>query len=206
MSQIPYRAAFGLATLASAVLLTLIPATADAATVPTQATGQATGQSCWHDVDTGASSCFATGSMSPAQAIAQATGDPVVATPTVESGTSSAAPASGSASRSASQPAPAAGQSATTNFLLVVLYDGTNMTGNSNSYFTTNTKICVGIINQFPALSNFNDRTESFASFNGCQTSLWTDLNFGGTQYGPLASSTSLGTLNNTASSMIATD
>lgn len=186
----PRRFAALAAVAAATVALCLVPAAAQASTPDSAA-----GQSCWHDVDSGASACFTTGTTTPAQAIADATGGSVVAAPTGSSPVSN--------SGSGSSPRITAG--AATSYLITVLYDGTSKSGNSSSYFTQNSSICAGIINQFPSLPAFNDRAESFQSYNGCRTTLWGDSNFNGTQYGPLASSNSLGSFANTASSMIVT-
>ncbi len=188
------RTPLAFATVAAAFVaaaLILAPSAADAATPAPQDT--ATTQSCWTNVDTGESGCFTTGTETPEQAIADATGTNVVAAPTGELSADVVTTPDGV-------------EGTATSYLLTARVDSTNQGGNSSSYFTMDSGICSGLINEFPSLPDFNDKAESFQSFNGCSTTLWQDNGFSGTQFGPAVSSNNLGSFNNKASSMIVTD
>jgi hypothetical protein len=157
-------------------LLAASPALADEAT---------SSQSCWTDVDTGATGCFDS-SLNPQDQIELATGKTVVAAPT---GTETAA-------RSAAV-------ATDTLFMLVTGYDGTGRVGESNTYFTSNTSGCnAGLVFGFTGLGTWDNRFESIQSFNGCLTTLYTDTNFNGSFTNLLAFSDDLGTFKNVASSL----
>lgn len=172
------------------------PAPASVSVAPT-ATGAATtaqpsGTSCWEDIDTGATGCYATGSETAQQAITAATGKAVTAVPTATDG------ASASSSRTSVATA------AASDYLITELYSGTGFSGDSAAYYTSNANICDGVSNEFSSLSGFNDEAESVTSYNGCETILYENTNYGGTSYGPVTSASTLGSFNDEASSLIA--
>ncbi len=88
------------------------------------------------------------------------------------------------------------------SFALVVVYDGTNFTGASNGYFTTDGSICSGQIYGYSSLGSWNDRIESLETFNGCAATLYLNINYGGSSFGPVGAANTLGSFNNQASSM----
>jgi hypothetical protein len=157
------------------------------------------GQSCWVDAETSATGCFATG-LDPYQQIANATGTTVVAVPTSKVGTQSA--------RVVAQPAigdrPLGTDGALTSYILVTVWDGTSQTGNTKVFFTTDSAICNGFVYGFPSLGDWNDRIKSFVGFNGCGATFYQNASYGGTTFGPAASSNNMGSFNNVASSFVA--
>lgn len=198
----------GLLVAAATTALLAAPTAAQAATSATPApasvsvappatgaaaTAQPSGTSCWEDIDTGATGCYATGGETAQQAIAAATGKSVAAVPTAAGG------ASASSSRAS------AATAAASEYLITVLYSGTSYTGDSSAYYTSNANICDGVVNEFSSLSGFNDEAESVTSYNGCETTLYQNTNYGGTVYGPVTSSSTLGSFNDEASSLTAT-
>ncbi len=179
-------APLGLAAVAAALLASLaLPATSARADAPAQ--------SCWENTNTGESQCF-DASLDPLQQIADATGTTVIAVPTTP----------GPQTRRVA-PAHTDGiASPDTSFVQVILYDGNDFGGASFSYFTTNSSVCNGLIYPIANIdSSFNDRANSFQSFNGCQTTVYADPSFGGSSFGPVVSVTSLGPLNNETSSLL---
>lgn len=147
----------------------------------------AAAQSCWVNVDTGASRCFDAG-LDPLEQIEVDTGRPVVAVPT------------GTGARSAAAaPVPSA---TAASYILAVVYDGLSYSGASNTYFTSNSAICSGLSYGYPSLGAWNDRIQSVDSYNGCLTTLYWDANYGGAAYGPVGSSTNIGNMRSNASSL----
>ncbi|MFB2554196.1 hypothetical protein [Herbiconiux liangxiaofengii] len=173
-------AALGLTAAAALTLLIAGPA----------ATASASPVSCWTNLDTGATGCF-DASVDPVDAIENATGRPVVAETT------------GPAAARGAGEATAAPAAAAVDYLLLTAYDNTGLTGPSNSYFTSNTNICTnGYAYGFTNFGTFNDRFESFQSYNGCSATFFANSNYTGAEYGPYVSRTTMGTFNNTASSV----
>ncbi|SDZ45048.1 hypothetical protein SAMN05216554_3978 [Herbiconiux ginsengi] len=169
-------AALGLAAAAALTILTATSASASASASPTEPA-----QSCWTNVDTGQTGCF-DAALDPVEAIELATGRPLV---TGESASRSAAPTG-----------------ALVDYLLLTGYDGQNMTGLSNSYFSSNANICNAVAYGFQNLGTWSDRFESFQSSNGCQATFYADTLYDGTAYGPFVSKTTMGSFNNVASSV----
>ncbi|SKA81257.1 hypothetical protein SAMN06295879_0302 [Agreia bicolorata] len=171
----------------SASLLVASPALA----APNTASNTAS-QSCWENVDTGATGCFDS-ALDEREQIELATGRPLVA---VETG-------SANASRSATSASPTTASATTADYLLVTGWDGINQTGDSKSYLTSNTTGCgAGLNFGFQNLQTWSDRFESIQSYNGCLTTLYADINFGGAFTGLIATSNDLGTFKNKASSL----
>ncbi|WP_146184956.1 hypothetical protein [Agromyces badenianii] len=165
-----------LAVIAASVL-TLLPTTPAAATDSSE--------SCWYDVDTDEIGCF-DASLDPHEQIELATGAELVAVPTGSNGGRSSADSSTIA----------------TVYLLATVWDSTSYAGQSMSYYTSNANICAGVAHGFPDLLSWKDRIESLQSYNGCVTWLYDDFGTLGLEYGPVSSSTNLGTFNNEARSM----
>jgi hypothetical protein len=183
-------AAVAFATLA---MTTLGSTAANAATPTAKAVA---GQSCWDNVATWQTGCFATG-MNPYQQISEATGTNVVAVPTA---------GGAAAGARAAFATPHAIEGAATSYILTNVWSSTNETGDAMTYFTTNSTVCVGGSYGFPSLGSWNDRIQSFQSFNGCVTTLYHDSNYGGTHFGPQSLASTLGSFNNQASSLVASD
>lgn len=159
--------------------LALLPVTAAQAAAPASAP-----QSCWYNVDDDTMGCFDV-SLDPQEQIELATGSELVAVPT------------GSQQRIAT---PAAAQ---VSYLLATGWDTTGQTGPSISYFTTNASICNGLFHSFSTLQTWNNRFESLQAYNGCEAYLYENVNFAGTEFGPITSSLDLGTFKNRAESLI---
>jgi hypothetical protein len=165
------------AGLAAAGLSVLISAS------PAFASGTTT-TACWTDGDTQAVSCYPTRD-AMIDAIETTTGGDFVAVP--------------DGSASFAQPAP------DTTFALVTVYDDLNLAGASMTYTTTNSAVCTGPSYGFSSLGSWNDRIESFQSFNGCVTTLYRDINYSPASpvFGPNTSSSNVGaTWRNQASSL----
>ena len=177
----PSRRILGLIVVGGAVAASLLSAS------PAFASSSTVSQSCWENVDTGETGCFDS-ALDEQEQIELATGRPLVA---VETGSAAGA-------RSA-----APSRAAAVDYLLTTGWDGVNQTGDSKSYFTSNTSVCTAGLNYgFQNLQTWSDRFESIQSYNGCFTTLYTDINFGGTFTGLIATSNDLGTFKNKASSL----
>ncbi|GAB3617116.1 hypothetical protein GCM10027416_16730 [Okibacterium endophyticum] len=166
------------AGVVASALLAVSPANA-----ATSANDSPTGESCWQNVDTGESGCFDS-SLDPIEQIELATGKPLVANQT-ETETSFAA------------------RAVEENFLLVTGWDATGFEGESVSYFTETPNLCSVGAQNIASLGAWNDRIESFQSFNGCESKFFQNVLFAGGSFGPAASSSNMGTFNNQASSLI---
>ncbi|MFG6402526.1 hypothetical protein [Microbacterium sp. P04] len=142
-------------------------------------------QSCWYDVDTDAMGCF-DASLDPHEQIELETGATLIAVPTGDHGRLQSVVAE-----------------ADPVYLLATGWDATAQTGASISYYTSNAKICAGLSHSFSNLQAWNNRFESLQSYNGCEAYLYDGTGYSGSEYGPVASSSTLGTFNNRAESMI---
>ena len=195
--RLPLRGTLG-AALVAAVAITLAllapPATADPTTDPTTPTGD----TCWIDVDTMVMRCWE-GQVDIVAAIEEATGQTVVAVPNDEEDEGTA---SGVGPQSApglvpddSAVSPAAVE------LMMTVYDDIDYGGPSLSYSTSDSRIC-GIEHQFPTLGTWNNRIESVRGYNGCRILLYQNTNFSGLIYGPVGTSSNIGSARNQASSL----
>ncbi|KJC63581.1 hypothetical protein [Agreia bicolorata] len=161
---------------------------------PALAATNAASQSCWENVDTGATGCFDS-ALDEREQIELATGRPLVA---VETGSANASRTAASTNATT-----ASTSTATADYLLVTGWDGINQTGDSKSYLTSNTTGCgAGVNFSFQNLLTWSDRFESIQSYNGCLTTLYADINFGGAFTGLISTSNDLGTFKNKASSL----
>ncbi len=169
-------------TLAVLACLPAVAALSVLAADPAAAAEPSPIQSCWTNIDTGETGCF-DAAIDPVDAIEDATGRPIVA--------------------EESEPFNAARGALATDYLLVTAYDAVGKVGVSNSYFTSNAGICTGSFAYgFTNFGAWNDRFESFQAYNGCEATFFDDASYGGIEYGPYISSTSMGTFNNKASSL----
>lgn len=144
---------------------------------------------CWTDVDTAEVACVDGGYDEMVEQIEKANGGPLIAS-------STDAPPNDDEFVPRAAPTPLA------TYLLVIVYDQTSFNGNSMSYVTTSSSICA-TTQGFPNLGSWNDRIDSFQSFNGCSTVLYRDANYGTPSYGPYVSSSDVGSMKHNASSMI---
>ena len=71
------------------------------------------------------------------------------------------------------------------------------------SYFTTNPAICDGYIHGFSTLHEWERRLESYKAYNGCVGYLYDEIDWLGTEYGPVDSALDLGQFNNRARSLL---
>lgn len=164
--------------------LALFPVSAAQAAAPaTQAAAPA--QSCWYNVDNDTMGCF-DASLDPQEQIELVTGSDLIAVPT---GTQQ-------------RVAPSAAADPVT-YLLATGWDAVGQTGVNFSYFTANAAICNGLSHSLGNLGVWNNRFESFVTYNGCEGYLYDSTDYFGTEFGPVVNSTNLGTFRNRAESMI---
>lgn len=175
-----HRSAFAaVATLLATIALSAVATAPASAATPTSAHTQ----SCWQDTDTGRIECF-DASIDPLEYIAEATDGPVIT--------------------DASSTPVAARSSAAATYIITIVYDGTGYSGASFSFSTTVADPCLGRTQTVNSLGSWNDRIDSFRSYNGCTTRLHENNDLGGASYGPYTSSSNVGAFANRASSLFA--
>jgi hypothetical protein len=177
-----------LGTAALVATFTIAGGSAASAATPDPSSSNDTQSSCWLDASTGASLCVPAG-VNLISAVEAQTGY-VIAIPagtTVGGATVSKGQASASTLSTNSA----------TVIALSALYDDVSYGG--GTYLMTGTACGQGIANIGNA--GWNDRASSFKSFNGCDTAIYKDINYGGTRLGYYSYKSSFGTMNDQASS-----
>lgn len=155
------------------------------AAAPAHASGESDGtttETCWFNSDTGVTQCFDDQAAFEAAVEAQTDGVLLLAGEVAPS------------ARSAVEPR--------ATYVLAVFYADSNKSGASVNITTSISTMCTTHAftgNSMP--SGWNDRVSSFASYGTCKTRLWENINLGGSSYGPVASTNSLGIMNDAASS-----
>jgi len=201
----PVRAALATALVtagATALALLAPPATADSPVgEPTvTAVDEPTGDTCWLDVDTMVMRCWE-GTVDIVAAIEEATGQPVVAVPNDELDPEPSATEPGAADGPGLAGPPSGPASTAVVELMMTVYDDIDYGGPSLSYSTSDSRIC-GIEHQFPTLGTWDNRIESVRGYNGCRILLYQNTSFNGLIYGPVGTSSNVGSARNQASSL----
>jgi hypothetical protein len=182
--------AASLGTAALIATFTLAGAGAANASTPSgSASGDSSAQSCWIDADTGESLCVPLGDDLVA-AVQQVDGVAI----TVPTG----ATLNGVSSQALKADASASTLStAATTVFVSELFDDINYGGGS-TYMSGS-----GCGAEIPSLVpySWNDRSSSFKSFDGCETAIYQNINYGGTRLGYYTNKASFGSMNDAASS-----
>ncbi|MGC4174004.1 peptidase inhibitor family I36 protein [Demequina sp.] len=166
--------AFAAAAIAPAVLMAT-PAAAD-----TQ--GE---QVCWLNADTGAFACFDT----YAEFVAASGVAPIATAPL------------GPKSKS-SLTSEAVAIEPYASYYIATFYEDASYGGASVNVTSSNSTLCVGYHYYGSSMpSGWNDRVSSFKGYGTCKVKLYKDAAYGGATYGPFASSSSIGSMNDEASS-----
>ncbi len=190
MRTIQSGIAAALGTAAIVATLTLTGGAAANATTTDATSSDGAQASCWADLDTGQSLCVPDG-VSLISAVEAATGQnisipagTVIGGVKVSSGLASAALLKTNA--------------AAASHIVSAIYDDVSY-GGGTFVMTAGSGCDWGIT----SLGDFgwNDRASSFKSYDGCETALYKNTNFGGTKVGYSTNKSSLGSMNDAASS-----
>lgn len=87
-------------------------------------------------------------------------------------------------------------------YILAVFYEHASYGGASYNITTSNSSRCSGFHYYGSSMpSGWNDRISSFDAYGTCRVKLWANTGYGGATYGPSAGASSLGSMNDEASS-----
>jgi hypothetical protein len=159
------------AAAAAFVVVTVVVAAAAPASANVEPTSS---QTCWLNADTDAFACFDTY-------------DEFVAA-------SGVAPSQGVGARSEVEPYAA--------YTLAVIYENASYGGASYVVTTSNSSLCSGFHYYWSSMpSGWNDRVSSFDAYGTCRVKFWSNTGYNGTTFGPSAGASSMGSMNDEASS-----
>lgn len=150
---------------------------------PAYAAEEESTETCWLNLDNDVLQCFENEATFEA-AVEEQTGGPVMTGDEAEA----AAAARG-------------GVTPMATYVGAIFYENINYGGASLNITTTNPGICTAVFwsNNFPA--GWDNRVSSFRSFATCKTRISENLNQGGASLGPIVNASSVGVLNDQASS-----
>jgi len=87
-------------------------------------------------------------------------------------------------------------------YTLATFYENASYGGSSTYITTSNSSLCSGYHYYGSAMpSGWNDRVSSFTTAGTCRVKLWANTGYSGSTYGPADSASSLGAMNDEASS-----
>jgi hypothetical protein len=87
-------------------------------------------------------------------------------------------------------------------YTLAILYENASYGGASYYLTTSNSSLCSGVHYYGSSMpSGWNDRASSFTAYGTCRVKLWADTGYAGSSYGPSAGTSTLGSMNDEASS-----
>lgn len=170
-STIPFRSRF---TRSLAVLAVVLP-TAIASAAPALAASEPQdAQTCWLNTDDDSFACF-----DSYEEFAAASGIATAARATADGVTEPYA-----------------------TYILAVFYENASYGGASYNITTSNSSLCSGFHYYGSSMpSGWNDRVSSFDAYGTCRVKFWADAGYGGSTYGPSTGSSSMGAMNDEASS-----
>lgn len=89
------------------------------------------------------------------------------------------------------------------SYALSTIYDGANYGGSSYTMAVGSSKMCTDAAYGHSTLAEigWNDMPSSYKSYGTCKTKLWENTNYKGSSHGYYVNASSLGTMNNKASS-----
>jgi len=87
-------------------------------------------------------------------------------------------------------------------YILAVFYADASYGGASYNLTTSNSSLCGGFHYYGSSMpSGWNDRVSSFDAYGTCRVKFWGDAGYSGATYGPSTGSSSMGSMNDEASS-----
>jgi hypothetical protein len=87
-------------------------------------------------------------------------------------------------------------------YILAVFYENASYGGASYNITTSNSSLCSGFHYYGSSMpSGWNDRVSSFDAYGTCRVKFWSDSGYSGSTYGPSTGSSSMGSMNDEASS-----
>ncbi|MGC4174482.1 hypothetical protein [Demequina sp.] len=87
-------------------------------------------------------------------------------------------------------------------YILAVFYEDAAYGGASYNITTSNSSLCSGFHYYGSSMpSGWNDRVSSFDAYGTCRVKIWADAGYSGSTYGPSTGASSMGSMNDQASS-----